>query len=85
LDFRARFKGWNFDRRWVSNKPIWNEKTQRYDFPEELPPVAQNGQRPIVAFVGGDNDIAAVQFVEYKNEIVGKCPAVRPRRPAACF
>lgn len=69
VNHRARFKGWNFDPRWKSSVPVWNG--QSYDLPKDLPPVAQPGQRPIVAFVGGDHAILAVQFVENNSEIVG--------------
>lgn len=70
MNHRARFKGWNFDPRWQSPAPIWNGTG--YDLPQDLPRVAQPGQRPIVAFVGGDHDALAVQFVEVNSEIVGK-------------
>ena len=70
MNHRARFKGWNFDPRWQSPTPIWNGTG--YDLPKDLPRVAQPGQRPIVALVGGDHDALAVQFVEVNNEIVGK-------------
>jgi hypothetical protein len=70
VNHRARFKGWNFDKRWKSNVPVWNGKT--YDMPGDLPAVPKAGQRPIVAFVGGEHSISAVQFVENNSEIVGK-------------
>lgn len=70
VNHRARFKGWNFDPRWQSPTPIWNGTG--YDLPQDLPRVAKPGQRPIVAFVGGDHDALAVQFVEVNNEIVGE-------------
>jgi hypothetical protein len=70
VNHRARFKGWNFDRRWKSNVPVWNGKS--YDLPADLPAVPKLGQRPIVAFVGGEHNISAVQFVENNSEIVGE-------------
>jgi len=69
VNHRARFKGWNFDPRWVEVKPVWNGSG--YDLPKNLPQVARPGERPIVAFVGGTSKAVAVQFVENSNEIVG--------------
>jgi len=69
VNHRARFKGWNFDPRWVEVKPVWNGTG--YDLPKDLPQVARPGERPIVAFVGGSSKAVAVQFVENNNEIVG--------------
>ena len=69
MNHRARFKGWNFDPRWVEVKPVWNGTG--YDLPKDLPQVARPGERPIVAFVGGSSKAVAVQFVENNNEIVG--------------
>lgn len=60
-------------------KPVWNGK--HYDFENELPAVPKAGQRPIVAFVGGDNSLAAVQFVEFKSEIVGEYSAYKLALP----
>ncbi|KAJ1432747.1 hypothetical protein B484DRAFT_394836 [Ochromonadaceae sp. CCMP2298] len=68
VNHRARFKGWNFDPRWLNGKPEWNGSF--YDIPAEST-VAQAGQRPIVAFVGGPGDAVSVQFVESEEEIVG--------------
>lgn len=66
----ARFKGWNFDPRWQPAEPEW--LGTHYTGRDDPITVAKAGQRPIVAFVGGDHDILAVQFVETNNEIVGK-------------
>jgi len=68
LNHRARFKGWNFDPRWLPRAPAWNGSG--YDLPADAT-VAEVGQRPVVAFVGGDGDAVAVQFVEDNEEIVG--------------
>lgn len=69
VNHMARFKGWNFDPRWQPAEPEW--LGTHYTARDAPVTVAKPGQRPIVAFVGGDHDILAVQFVETNNEIVG--------------
>ena len=64
----SRFKGWNFDPRWPAD-PEW--LGTHYTSRDTPVTVAKPGQRPIVAFVGGDHDVLAVQFVETNGEIVG--------------
>lgn len=71
MNHRARFKGWNFDPRWQSVAPRWIEAEQRYIEPVDFNKIAEPGQRPIVAFVGGLDETVAVQFVENNEEIVG--------------
>eukprot|EP01038_Epipyxis_sp_PR26KG_P005163 gene5163-7188_t len=70
VDHRARFDCWRTDPRWKVGRAKWNG--QHYDlqnFPHDGP---LKGQRPIVAFVGGDTHAVAVQFVENSSkEIIG--------------
>ena len=68
LDHRNRFDGWQNDERWRVNTAVW--KDSEYDIFDR--PEASKGARPIAAFVGGDHDQLAVQFVERGGAIVGK-------------
>ncbi len=68
LQAYARCKGWNLDKR-VTFKPRYDWMGDHYE--EVKPTVAVQGQRPIVALVGGPGNHAAVQFLQYENAIVG--------------
>lgn len=67
-DHRARFNGWNKDPRWVQPEITWNGSS--YDV-VEVPTVEKNGERPVVAFVGGAGSDIAIQFVQSNKKIVG--------------
>jgi hypothetical protein len=70
VDHRARFKGWNLDPRWKEPELIWNGSN--YDIVEN-PTVAKQGQRPIVANVGGPGSKTLIQFVENsEKQIIGE-------------
>ena len=55
--------------------PVWQETSAENENGSYLlhdrPIETAKGHRPIGAFIGGDNDAIAVQFVEHKGAIVG--------------
>ena len=67
VDPRRRFDGWHNDERWRVGNPVWKDgKYDILDRPEE-----SKGERPIAAFIAGDNDNLALQFVERGGKVVG--------------
>jgi hypothetical protein len=67
-DYRAKFDGWNLDNRWDFKESVWNGSTYNNPEPQTVP---RNGDRPIVAFVGGAGSDLAVEFAERDKVIVG--------------
>jgi len=68
-DHRNRFDGWQNDDRHRSTHAVWNSTTNAFDKMDR--PVASKGARPVVAFIAGQNDKIAVQFVDREGRIVG--------------
>lgn len=60
-DHRARYNGWNFDERWQVVDYIW--KGSEYDVITQQT-VPRRGERPVVAFLGGDDETVSLQFVQ---------------------
>jgi hypothetical protein len=65
----SRFNGWNFDPRWQTGVPDKHWNGEKYDIIDK--PTPKQGTRPIVAFVGGDNNQLSVEFIQNKESLVG--------------
>ena len=63
----ARFDGWENDDRFRVANTTWSGS--QYDFSDR--PQSSKGERPVAAFIGGEHDQLAVQFVESNGNIVG--------------
>lgn len=68
-DHRARFDGWNLDPLWQAGVPdrVWDGKNYVFD----KNPLPARGHRPIVAYIGGESDLCAVEFLQKDEKIVG--------------
>ena len=81
VDHRARFDGWKLDPRWDSPGVFMKWDGKKYNFEKSD---TGKGQRPIVAFVGGDSKAVAVQFVENeKKAIVGANIVIGGKAPVS--
>lgn len=67
VSFAARFDGWENDDRFRVPTPHWNGT--EYDISDR--PQESKGERPVTAFIGGEHDKLAVQFVESNGQVVG--------------
>lgn len=78
-DHRARFDGWNLDPLWQTGAP--ERKWDGKKYLENEHPSPAKGHRPIVAFVGGDSAVCAVEFVQNEERIVGANIVIGKKAP----
>jgi hypothetical protein len=66
-DHRARYNGWNLDKRWEITEYNWTGT--EYDFVREQT-IPQRGERPVIAFLGGSasKKTVALQFAQQSGE-----------------
>jgi len=68
-DHRARFDGWNLDPLWQTTAEHRKWDGQKYLIDHNPSPA--RGHRPIVAYIGGDSSVCAVEFIQNDEKIVG--------------
>lgn len=82
-DHRARFDGWNLDPLWQSPGLDKKWDGEKYLINENPSPL--KGHRPVVAYIGGDSSVCAVEFQTSDEKIVGADIIVGSKAPVRAF